>query len=78
MEQKLKLILADILNVDAGKINDSLSINSAEEWDSLKHIEIITAIEEGFEMDKLKANEIVTMISVAEIKKVLRGKGIDL
>lgn len=78
MEQRLKTIMANVLDMDAGEITDDSSVKTVGAWDSLKHMEIITAIEEGFEIDRLAVEEIIKMVSVAEIKNVLKGKGIDI
>ena len=44
-------------------------------WDSLQHMEIVTSIEQTFQID-LTADEIVDMTSVGAIKNVLATKGI--
>ena len=77
MEQKLKKIMADIFMVQVGEITEGSSMDNLEEWDSLNHIQLITSIEEEFKI-LLKEEEIVNMISIANIKDVLRKKGIKL
>lgn len=75
MEQELKKIMADLFGIQEDGITDDLSIDNTENWDSLKHMELIVSIEEQFEIT-LTADEIVEMISFAEIKRILREKGI--
>ena len=77
MEQKLKKIMADIFRVQVGEITKGSSMDNLEEWDSLNHIQLISSIEKGFKI-LLKEEEIVNMISIANIKDVLRKKGIKL
>ncbi len=77
MEQELKKIMTDLLGIQEDEITDDLSTNNTENWDSLKHVELILSIEEQFGIT-LTADEIVAMISFAEIKHVLREKGIEI
>jgi acyl carrier protein len=53
-------------------------METVESWDSLKHIELVVSLEEEFEISQLSTDEIVEMISVAEIKRTLRNKGVDI
>ena len=45
-----------------------------EAWDSLKHMELIASLEEQLGI-QLSFEEIVSMRSVADIKRVLNSKG---
>ena len=78
MEQKLKKIFTNILNLKEDEINNDSSMKTLRNWDSQKHIEIIMSIEEEFGIPQLSMDEIVEMTSVAEIKRILRNKGIAL
>ncbi len=48
METRLKRVLANVLGVDESNINDSTSPEAIEAWDSLKHMNIVVALEEEF------------------------------
>lgn len=48
MEEKLKTLLSVLLGVDEGVIDENASSETIEEWDSLKQMNIIVAIEEEF------------------------------
>lgn len=78
MEQKLKKIFTNILNLNEDEISNESSMKTLRSWDSQKHIEIIMSIEEEFGIPQLSMDEIVEMTSVAEIKRILRNKGIAL
>lgn len=45
---KVKEIIADILKVTVDQIEDDTAIGDIAEWDSLHHIQIISAIEHEF------------------------------
>lgn len=48
IEKKVKEIIATILNVSVEEIEDDTAIGDIAEWDSLHHIQIISAIERAF------------------------------
>jgi acyl carrier protein len=76
--QRLMKMMADILGVNSDEISDDSSMETVENWDSLKHMELIGSIEEEFEIPLLSADEIVEMTTVVEIMRVLKTKGIDI
>ncbi len=46
---KVKGVIAGVLNVDINEIEDDTAIGDLPEWDSLHHIQIISAIEKEFD-----------------------------
>ena len=70
MNGKVEDLLADVLQIPTEKINDDLAMKDLDAWDSLKHMELIVALEQGFDV-QLTFDEIVAMQSVREIKRVL-------
>lgn len=73
MEQKLKSIMSDVFNVRESDINDLTSMNSIGQWDSLKHIELITVIEQNFGVT-FTSKEIAEMTSMTTIKEALSNQ----
>ncbi len=73
MEQKIIQLMAELFRMNPKEITDSLSMKDTDAWDSLKHMELIVAIEEEFKIELL-FDEIVVMQSVKEIKRVLNNK----
>lgn len=73
LNKKIEQLLAESLQVPADRIADDLTMEDVETWDSLRHMELIVAIEQGFGVE-LSFDEIVTMRSVGEIKRVVREK----
>jgi len=74
VEQNVEHIVADVLQLPSSMINDQLTMQDVDVWDSLKHMELIVSLEETFGV-QLNFEEIVTMQSVANIKRVLRDRG---
>ena len=75
MDDKIKILLAETLQIPAAGITDDLAMKDVEAWDSLKHMELVVSLEETFGID-LTFDEIVAMQSVREIKRVLGERGV--
>ncbi len=73
MKQKILKILSKVLNVPLDGLNEKSSIESIEEWDSLKHINLILALEEEFGV-KFSETEVTESLNVDAIFKTLSGK----
>lgn len=76
MKKDLKTILADILQIAKKEITDQTSMKTVRLWDSLKHMELILALEQELNLRPLTMAEISRMTSVIEIKRVLRNRNI--
>ena len=73
MEHQVKEIMCSVLGVAAEQINETTSTKTCQEWDSLKMISLVLAIEEEFRLS-LTEEEIMTMTSYAEIMRLLETK----
>jgi acyl carrier protein len=47
-EDTLKNVMATVLGIAADSINDETSMDTVEAWDSIKHMNLVLAIEEEF------------------------------
>lgn len=45
---RLKKVMAQIFGINEESINDDSSMDNIEEWDSLRHINLIIALEQEF------------------------------
>lgn len=77
MEMKLKKVMAEIFQISISQIDESTTMESIEEWDSLKHMQLVMAIEEKFGI-VFETEEMVEITSFAGIKDILRNKGLDI
>jgi acyl carrier protein len=50
IEQRLREIVADVLALDAATVGDDTTTDTVEGWDSLAHMNLILAIEEGLDV----------------------------
>ncbi|MBL4614795.1 MAG: acyl carrier protein [Magnetovibrio sp.] len=71
-KQKIIEVMAQILGVAPGEINDDSSMDTIEAWDSLKHMKLVIALEQelGLEFDDEEVVELLSFrlieLSVAE------------
>ncbi|MBB3475875.1 acyl carrier protein [Sphingomonas sp. BK345] len=47
-EDKLKQVVADVLAADVASIGPDFSMDTVEQWDSLRHMTLVLAIEDSF------------------------------
>lgn len=51
MEDKLKKLLSVLLGVEVERINNAASSETIVEWDSLKQMNIVVAVEDEFDIE---------------------------
>ena len=69
-EAKLKSVMAAILEVEESTIDQDASMDNVESWDSIKHMDLILAIEEEFGVS-VPDEEAADLTSYALIKLVI-------
>jgi acyl carrier protein len=74
--QKLQQILAAVFEVDEKSINANTSPDTIEAWDSLKHLNLVLALEEEFQIN-FDEDQVVEILSFELIVEVLKEKGIS-
>ena len=72
-EKKVKKIIADVLSLKEEEVTSDFSYRDTDRWDSLKHMEIITALEQSFS-ETFMIDEITQMTSVEDIMNILNQK----
>lgn len=73
LERRVREIMADILQLDATRIDDSTSMDSVEQWDSANHINLVLALEEEFGVS-FDVVEIEAMTSFAEVLSAVTAR----
>lgn len=75
IETEIKNIMSTVLDVDVGTINPSATSETIGNWDSLKHMNLIVALEEKFSIT-LDDEDILDMLSFESIvKKIATATG---
>jgi acyl carrier protein len=73
MESRIKKVMGDVFNIGVDTINNDSSPDNIENWDSLKHMNLIVALEEEFEVE-FDDEEIVDSMNYALILNILKSK----
>jgi len=77
LEKKLFKLISQILEVPLENINRDSSPDTIMGWDSLKHINLVLAIEQDFNV-QFKEQQIVEMLNVDLIIEILREHKIEI
>lgn len=76
--EKLNKVLCDVFDFKkSDDIRDELAPDDIENWDSLGHVELITSLEEIFDIS-LEVVDISRMYTIGGIKKILLKYGIQI
>ena len=73
---KIETLFANILSEPAESISDETSPVNTSAWDSLKHLELVLAIEGAYSV-KFSMPEISSLRSLGQIRQVLAEKGVE-
>ena len=76
LEQKLIKVLSRLFNVSPDLITEDASPDTIENWDSLRHMKLVLALEEEFEVE-FTDDQVVEMLSYKLIKFVLNEHGVE-
>ena len=74
---KLSAVISAVLNVDIGSIGPDSSRDTIESWDSLRHLNLILALEEEFGVtlpDEDGANATSYQLLVIVLRELLESK----
>ncbi|RNL63246.1 acyl carrier protein [Nocardioides marmoriginsengisoli] len=76
MSDRLLEVFSEGLSIPVAELNDETSPTNTSAWDSLAAMEMVTLIEDEFDV-RLKVAEIMKMRSIGLARTVLRGKGVE-
>ena len=67
-KKKLIKLFATSLNISETIVNDNLKYNEIEEWDSIGHMSLMSAIEDEFKIS-LETDDIIDFSSFKKVRK---------
>jgi acyl carrier protein len=70
MEERIKQIMADVLDTDPLAIDGSSTMDTIESWDSLTHINLCLSLEQDFEVS-FTVSDMEMMLSYDDILRVI-------
>jgi acyl carrier protein len=68
-------VMSKVFSVPKESLSGDSSMESIENWDSLTHLELVTSIEDAFNV-KIDVSDIINMTSISSIMKILEDKGV--
>ncbi|MCD4756695.1 MAG: acyl carrier protein [Arcobacteraceae bacterium] len=71
--EKLEEILCEVFKLKKEELNDSLTMADVDHWDSLTHMDLVTSLEDGLNIE-LTMDDIMNMKDVATIKSIILEK----
>lgn len=72
---QLESLFANILREPVEAMNDETSPRNTRTWDSLKHIELVMAVEATYSV-QFTMPEIASLNSLGNVRQLLEAKGI--
>ena len=76
-KDKLFEIISKIFMINKEKIDDNLSKDSVENWDSMNHLMVISELESNFNIS-IDDKEVVNIRNIKDIKNILKNHNIDV
>jgi acyl carrier protein len=76
MKQKVIKIVALIVGVPTESLNEESSPDTVAYWDSIKHMNLIQAVEEEFKVS-FSDEEIMNIYNIKSILDLIKAKGVD-
>lgn len=74
--QRLKPLIARVLQVEEGRITDETSPANLETWDSFNALMLVSELESEFKV-QFTMDEVRSVTCVRDIKESLRKHGVD-
>jgi len=74
---KYKKAFVESLEISDEKILDNLKYNDIEEWDSIGHMGLISAIEDVFEIS-VETNDVIDFSSFSKGKEILKKYKVEI
>lgn len=74
---ELNEVIAGVLKIDPSMINNESNAHNTPNWNSLRHIELILAVENAYGV-RFSMPEMVSMQNVGDMRDLLIEKGASL
>ena len=70
MEENIKEIVSEVFGVDEDDVTPDTSPENLDNWDSMNHLKLVTAVEEEFDVS-LTMDDIEEITSIAKLIDIL-------
>jgi acyl carrier protein len=72
---QLYQLIGKVLGVDPSMLNEESNAQNTPKWDSLRHIEVVFAMENAFHV-RFTMPEIASLRKLSDIRKLLEAKNV--
>jgi len=72
---QLYSLIGNVLGVDPSELNEDSNAQNTPKWDSLRHIEVVFAMENAFHV-RFTMPEIASLRKLSDIRKLLEAKNV--
>ncbi len=69
-------VIASVLGIEADTLNEKSNALNTPNWDSLRHIELILAVENAYNI-RFAITEVMNMQNLGDMREILEAKGAD-
>jgi len=73
IDNHIKNVMSAVFEIPIDEIDDDSSPDNVGSWDSLKHMNLVVALEEEFDIELID-DEIVEMMNLSQIKSIVMEK----
>ena len=73
IDNKIKKVISIVFEMDVDNINDNSSPDNIENWDSLRHLMLIGALEDKFDI-QFSDDELTELLNFKLIKFIISNK----
>jgi acyl carrier protein len=73
MEERIRQIAASVLGVPPGRLDPAASPDTVAGWDSLRHLNLVLALEEAFDI-RFTVEDVGRMRTLGEVVRLVRTR----
>lgn len=73
MSERIKGVMAQVFGISVSGIPDDVAVGKIAEWDSLRHLELMLALEMEFQV-RISTNAMLELLSLEAIEGYLRER----
>lgn len=70
IEARIKEVMSSVFDVDVDTLNEESSQDTVEQWDSMKHLDLVVALEEEFGIT-IPIEEVGNLVNFKYIKLIV-------
>ena len=76
LEDEVIALVADVVKVPVGELNADSGLGTVQNWDSMKHTNLVLALEDAFDIG-FDFDELDQIVTIAAITRSLEEKGVS-